>query len=30
MQPFIAGCGPWRSYFADHAMTSRLESDLGG
>ena len=18
MQPFIAGCGPWRSYFADH------------
>ena len=20
MQPFIAGCGPWRSYFADHDL----------
>jgi hypothetical protein len=28
MQPFIAGCGPWRSYFADHDMTTRVESDL--
>jgi len=22
MQPFIAGCGPWRSYFADHDFIS--------
>lgn len=22
MQPFIAGCGPWRSYFADHDSRS--------
>lgn len=21
MQPFIAGCGPWRSYFKDHDVT---------
>jgi len=21
MQPFIAGCGPWRKYFADHDIT---------
>jgi hypothetical protein len=23
MQPFIAECGPWRSYFSDHAVTIR-------
>jgi len=23
MQPFIAGCGPWRSYFADHDLAQR-------
>jgi hypothetical protein len=22
MQPFIAGCGPWRSFFVDHAVAS--------
>jgi hypothetical protein len=22
MQPFIAGCGPWRSYFADHDVAA--------
>jgi hypothetical protein len=22
MQPFIAGCGPWREYFLDHVVTS--------
>ena len=21
MQPFIAGCGPWREYFRDHVVT---------
>jgi uncharacterized damage-inducible protein DinB len=23
MQPFIQGCGPWRSYFRDHEVTNR-------
>jgi hypothetical protein len=23
MQPFIMGCGPWRSYFTDHIAVSR-------
>ena len=23
MQPFIEGCGPWRSYFTDHIAASR-------
>jgi hypothetical protein len=23
MQPFIAACGPWRSYFADHDIDAR-------
>lgn len=23
MQPFIAGCGPWRPYFADHDLQAR-------
>ncbi len=22
MQPFIAGCGPWRFYFLDHAIAA--------
>jgi hypothetical protein len=23
MQPFIQGCGPWRSYFQDHEVTNQ-------
>lgn len=23
MQPFIAGCGPWQNYFADHTISER-------
>jgi len=23
LQPFIEGCGPWKSYFADHATPKR-------
>lgn len=26
MQPFIAGCGPWRVYFADHDVEARQGS----
>lgn len=25
MQPFIAGCGPWRSYFSDHDLARKNE-----
>jgi len=24
MQPFIAGCGPWRPYFADHDVDAKV------
>jgi hypothetical protein len=26
MQPFIAACGPWQRYFADHAIDPILDS----
>ncbi len=26
MQPFIQGCGPWRSYFRDHVVGSEAKS----
>jgi hypothetical protein len=29
MQPFIAGCGPWRGYFADHDLGSAPLGRLG-
>ena len=24
MQPFIAGCGPWRKYFSEHDISKRF------
>jgi hypothetical protein len=27
MQPFIAGCGPWRSFFKDHIMVENSASE---
>lgn len=30
MQPFIAGCGPWRFYFADHDVAPGSTSSVSG